>query len=135
MRFVDARAEEDELELAAAVGDGDFEALAAAPAALVGEEPRVGDLCDDRHVLVDLVGEVGEGRELAPLRVPPRVVVEQVQGRVQAELLGQHLRGGGAERLLEVFVERGHVFHCTPWRRQRGYSTPMSSGAEYRPPR
>lgn len=114
VRFVDPGAEEDQLEAAVAVGDGDFEAFAAA--AVEGEDPGVRDLRHHRHVLVELVGEFGQRRQLAALRVLAGVVVEQVQGRVQAELFGQHLGGGGAERLLEVFVERGHVFHCTPWR-------------------
>lgn len=109
-----AGAEEDQLEAAAAVGDGHLQTLAAP--AVEGQDPGVGDLRDDGHVLVDLVGELGQRRQLTALGVPPGVVVEQVQGRVQAELLGQHLGGGGTERLLEVFVERGHVFHCTPWR-------------------
>ncbi len=106
--LVDARPEEDQLEAAAAVGDGHLQAFAAAP--VERQDPGVGDLGDHRHVLVDLVRELRQGGQLPALGVPPRVVVEQVQGRVQAELLGQHLGGGGAERLLEVFVERGHVF-------------------------
>ena len=92
----------------------DLQPLAPAPVELV--HAGVGDLGDDRDVLVQR--QVGEAGELAPLRVPPRVVVQQVADRVQAEMLGHHLRGVAAEDLLQGFVERGHAIHCTPRRRQ-----------------
>lgn len=72
----------------------------------------VGDLGDHRDVLVHR--EVGEVGELAALLVPAGIVVQQVTDGVQAEVLGHHLRGGGAERVLERFFERGHGIHCTP---------------------
>ncbi|GHH95526.1 hypothetical protein GCM10017779_59830 [Streptomyces capillispiralis] len=56
--------------------------------------------------------------ELAALLVPARIVVEEVADRVQAEVLGHHLRGGGAEHLLQWFFQCGHGIHCTPRHRQ-----------------
>lgn len=113
--FVHAVAEEDELEPAAAVRDRDLQALPLAPGCLGrGEavQPGVGDLGDHRDVLVH--GEVGEVGELAALLVSARVVVQQIADGVQAEVLGHHLRGGGAEHLLERFLQCGHATHCTP---------------------
>ncbi|CAM5237554.1 hypothetical protein SVIOM74S_09324 [Streptomyces violarus] len=76
----------------------------------------VGDLGDHRDVLVH--GEVGEVRELAALLVSARVVVEEIADGEQAEVLGHHLRGGGAEHRLQWlsqrFVKCGHEIHCTP---------------------
>ncbi|GAA4952243.1 hypothetical protein GCM10023238_18270 [Streptomyces heliomycini] len=115
MRFVDTGAEEDQLQPAAAVRDGHLEALALAPRGLGGGEgvqTGVGDLGDHRDVLVH--GEVGEVGELTALLVSARVVVQEVADGVQAEMLGHHLRGGGAEHLLQWFVECGHGIHCTP---------------------
>ncbi|CAM5506304.1 hypothetical protein STANM309S_02615 [Streptomyces tanashiensis] len=109
MRLVDALAEEDQLEAAAAVGDGHFEALAAPLGAVEGVHTGVGDLRDHRDVLVER--QVGERGQLPALGVPAGVVVEQVPDRVQVECLGHDLGGGGAEGLLEWFVERGHAFH------------------------
>lgn len=80
MRLVDAAAEEDQLELAAAVRDGHFEALAGAAVELQDAGAR--DLGDHGDVLVE--GQVGEAGELAALRVSARIVVEQVTDRVQA---------------------------------------------------
>ncbi|GFN07495.1 hypothetical protein Smic_60510 [Streptomyces microflavus] len=110
MRLVDAVAEEDQLETAAAVGEGDLQPLA--PPVVEHQDAGVGDLGDDRDVLVQR--EVGQRGQLAALLVPPRVVVQQITDRVQAEVLGHHLRGGSAEPVLERFIERGHAIHCTP---------------------
>lgn len=95
---------------AAAVGEGDLQPLA--PAVVEHHDPRVGDLGDDRHMLVER--KLGERREAAPLLVAPRVVVQQITDRVQVEVFGHHLRGGSAEQLLEGFIESGHAVHCTP---------------------
>ena len=108
--LVDAVSEEDQLEPAAAVGEGDLQPLA--PAVVEHHDPRVGDLGDDRHMLVER--KLGERREAAPLLVAPRVVVQQITDRVQVEVFGHHLRGGSAEQLLEGFIESGHAVHCTP---------------------
>ena len=73
----------------------------------------VGDLGDHGDVLVH--GEVGEVGELAPLLVSARVVVQEVADGVQAEVLGHHLRGGGAEHdFFQGFFQCGHEIHCTP---------------------
>ncbi|BFO15644.1 hypothetical protein SHKM778_20320 [Streptomyces sp. KM77-8] len=115
VRFVDAGAEEDQLQPAAAVRDRHLQALALAARGLGGGEgvqPGVGDLGDHRDVLVH--GEVGEVGELAALLVSARVVVQEVAHGVQAEVLGHHLRGGGAEHLLQWFVQCGHGIHWTP---------------------
>ncbi|GAB2824201.1 hypothetical protein GCM10027073_62730 [Streptomyces chlorus] len=111
------------MEPAAAVRDGDLQALALAARGLAGGEgvqAGVGDLGDHGDVLVH--GEVGEVGELASLLVPAGIVVEEVADRVQAEVLGHHLRGGRAEhrlqRLLQWFWRRflqcGHGIYCTP---------------------
>lgn len=72
----------------------------------------VGDLGDHGDMLVHRqVGEVGQ---LPPLLVSARVVVQEVADGVQAEMLGHHLRGGGAEHLLQRFFQCGHEIHCTP---------------------
>lgn len=108
-------AEEDQLEAAAAVRDGHFEALSLAAGRLGGGEgvqARVGDLGDHRDVLVH--GQVGEVGELPALLVSARIVVQQIADGVQAEVLGHHLRGGGTEHLLQWFIEHGHEIHCTP---------------------
>jgi hypothetical protein len=117
--LVHAVAEEDQLDPAAAVGDRDFEALALAarcPGRGEGVQARVGDLGDHRDVLVH--GELGQVCELAPLLVSARVVVQEVAYGVQAEMLGHHLRGGGAEHRFQWLVQRffqcGHEIHCTP---------------------
>lgn len=75
-------------------------------------QPGVGDLGDHGDVLVH--GQVGEVGELTALLVSPRIVVEEVADGVQAEMLGHHLRGGGAEHLLQGFLQCGHEIHCTP---------------------
>lgn len=75
-------------------------------------QPGVGDLGDHGDVLVH--GQVGEVGELTALLVSPRIVVEEVADGVQAEVLGHHLRGGGAEHLLQGFLQCGHGIHCTP---------------------
>lgn len=72
----------------------------------------VGDHGDHRDVLVH--GEVGEVGELAALLVSARVVVQEIADGVQAEVLGHHLRGGGAEHLFQWFFQCGHEIHCTP---------------------
>lgn len=110
VRLVDAVAEEDQLEAAAAVGQGDLQAFA--PAVVEHQDPGVGDLGDDRDVLVQR--EVGQRGQFAALLVPPRVVVQQITDRVQVEVFGHHLRGGSAEQLQKRFIERGHAIHCTP---------------------
>ncbi len=115
VRLVDAGAEEDQLQPAAAVRDGHLQPLAPAARGLGGGErvqAGVGDLGDHRDVLVH--GQVGEVGEPAALLVPARVVVEEVADGLQAEMLGHHLRGGGAEHLLQWFVQCGHGIHWTP---------------------
>lgn len=110
MRLVDAPAEEDELELAAAVRDRHLQALATARVELQYAGGR--HLGHDRDVLVQR--EVGEAGELAPLGVAAGVVVQQVAHRVQVEVLGHDLGGGLAEGVLQRFLERVHEIHCTP---------------------
>lgn len=113
--LVDAAAEEDQLEAATAVRDGDLQTLALAARRLGGGEAvqaGVGDLGDHGDVFVQ--GEVGEVGQLPPLLVSARVVVQEVADGVQAEVLGHHLRGGGAEHLLQWFFQCGHEIHCTP---------------------
>ncbi len=128
---VDRPAEEDQLEAAAAVGQGDLQALAPAVVELV--HPGVGDLGDDGDVLVQR--QVGEAGQLAALGVAARVVVQQIADRVQVEVLGQHLRGVAAERLLQRFLERGHGSIAHHAADNRAYSMPISSGADCCPPR
>ncbi len=103
--FVDALAEEHQPQPAAAVGEGDLQAFAAA--AVEGVDAGVGDLGDDGDVFVHR--QLGEAGELAALGVAPGVVVQQIADRFQAEVLGQHFRGAAAEDLLQGFVERCHT--------------------------
>jgi hypothetical protein len=104
--------EEHQRQPAAAVGDHHFQPLAPAAA----EQGRLLHPGDHRDVLVDL--QVGEPGQLAALGVLARVVVQQVARGVQAEVLGHHFRGGAADRLLQGFIQQGHVVHCTPSGRQ-----------------
>ena len=80
-----------------ALQDNDLQPLAPAPVELV--HSGLGDLGDDGHMLVQR--QVRKARELAPLLVPARIVVEEIADRVQAEVFGHHLRGVAAEDLLE----------------------------------
>ncbi|GAA2935187.1 hypothetical protein GCM10020221_33700 [Streptomyces thioluteus] len=107
---VGAAPEEDQGQGAAAVGDDDLQAHA--PAVVEGLHGGLGDLGDDRDVLVER--QVGQARQLAALGVAARVVVQQVTGGVQVEVLGHHLRGGAAEELLEGFRRARARTHSTP---------------------
>ncbi len=103
--LVNALAEEDQPEPAAAVGERHFEALS--PAAVELHHPGIRHLRDDRDMFVQR--EVGEPGQFAALGIAARVVMQEIADRLQVEMLGQHLRGGATEDFLQRFVERCHA--------------------------
>lgn len=128
--LVNALAEEDQPEAAAAVGERHFEALS--PAAVELQHPGVRDLRDDRDMFVQR--EVGEAGQLAALGIAARIVMQQVADRMQVEMLGQHLRGGATEDFQGSSSAATTPLHTTPVTIAAhspvrcAHSTPISSG-------